>query len=37
MYQLKYKSGLLYADISLVHESKSIHVDDAMYIRNRVL
>ena len=30
MYQLKFKNGLLYADITLVHESKNIHIDDVI-------
>lgn len=30
MYQLKFKNGLLYADITLVHENKSIYINDTV-------
>ena len=30
MYQLRFKNGLLYADITLVHESKNIYIDDVI-------
>lgn len=30
MYQLKFKNGLLYADIVIVHEGKNIHIDDVI-------
>lgn len=30
MYQLKFKNGLLYADITLVHENKNIYIHDVV-------
>lgn len=30
MYQLKFKNGLLYADITIVHEDKTIYINDVI-------
>lgn len=30
MYRLKYKNGLLFADITLVHDNKNINISDAI-------